>query len=134
MKYTVSAVLILLFIVGCANWGGNNPLGVTGGSENGYGKNQDLNLPTSNGGGSQNLIGTWRSDTGADDYEIIIFNSNGTYDVRIYEDGIFQFGLSGSYTVSGNQITLEYEGEFIVLFYTLSDDRLILNGVTYYRD
>ncbi len=57
MKYTINVAMILLFIVGCANWGGQNPVGVTGGSESGYGKNQDLNLPAPQSGSGQDIIG-----------------------------------------------------------------------------
>ena len=140
MKYTLSVVLILLFIIGCANWGGNNPLGVTGGSESGYGKNQDLNLPAPQMGGDQNIVGSWRNNTGvgAENYEIITFKSNGEFEIRIYEDGIFQFGFGGDYTVSGNQITLYYEEvPAVVLTFQLINDQLTLfydgESETYYR-
>ncbi len=41
-----SVSLVMLFMFGCANWGGNNPVGVTGGSDQGYGMANDIKLPT----------------------------------------------------------------------------------------
>jgi hypothetical protein len=76
---TTSIFLAMLFMAGCANWGGNNPVGVTGGSESGYGESSDLNLPPSGSQPSGQLVGTWRHDYGGGDYELLEIKSNGQY-------------------------------------------------------
>ena len=141
MIKTISVItgisLAIFFLVSCANWGGNNPVGVTGGSEQGYGESGDLNLPSSGSESAEKLIGTWRHDYGGGDYEILEFKSNGKYEVEFYENNDYEFGYSGNYSVSGNIITLWIEGQPITVTYSLSGDQLRLSqgGETaiYYR-
>jgi hypothetical protein len=48
-------------IIGCAQWGGDNPLGITGGSYGGYGQDNDINLqnPTNSNTLDPALLGEW---------------------------------------------------------------------------
>ena len=141
MVRTISVItsisLAIFFLVSCANWGGNNPVGVTGGSEQGYGESSDPNLPSSGSESPEKLIGTWRHDYGGGDYEILEFKSNGKYEVEFYENNDYEFGYSGNYTVSGKTITLWIENQPFTLTYSLSGDQLRLSqgGETaiYYR-
>ncbi len=141
MIKTISVItsisLAMFLLVSCANWGGNNPVGVTGGSEQGYGQSGDLNLPSSGSESAVKLIGTWRYDYGGSNYEILEFKSNGKYEVEFYDNNDYEFGYSGNYTVSGNKITLWVEGKTMMVTYSLSGDQLTLfwegNPITYYR-
>ena len=141
MIRTISVItsisLAIFFLVSCANWGGNNPVGVTGGSEQGYGGSSDLNLPSLGSESAEKLIGTWRHDNGGGDYEILEFKSNGKYEFSFYENNDYEFGYSGKYTVSGNTITLWIENQPFALTYSLNGDQLRLSQggeiATYYR-
>jgi hypothetical protein len=141
MIRTISVItsisLAMFFLVSCANWGGNNPVGVTGGSDQGYGESSDLNLPSSGSESAAELIGTWRHDYGGGNYEIFDFKSNGRYEIYFYENNNYEFGYSGNYTVSGNTITLWVEGQPMMVTYSLKSNRLTLflegNPTTYYR-
>lgn len=141
MKRTISVItsisLAMFLLVSCANWGGNNPVGVTGGSEQGYGESSDLNLPSSGSESAVKLIGTWRHDYGGGNYEILEFKSNGRFEIAAYENNNLEFSYSGNYTVSGNTITLYIEGQPVTATYSISGDRLTLflggNPTTYYR-
>jgi len=132
-----SLSIAMLFMFGCANWGGNNPVGVTGGSAEGYGLANDLKLPESSSGSSSDLIGSWRHDNGGGDYEIITFNSNGRYSIASYENNSLEFSYSGNYSTSGNSITLYIEGDPYSGTYSIRGDELTLNilgeNQTYYR-
>lgn len=117
-----TVLLILLIFTGCSNWGGNNPVGVTGGSEQGYGQGtgagENINIL---------LIGTWRHDYYSNHYEIITLSSNGTWDYKEYYYDILNEHEFGAFSVSGNTITVIMEGEepFTVEF-SINGDELTL--------
>jgi hypothetical protein len=133
----VSLSLAMLFMFGCANWGGNNPVGVTGGSDQGYGKASDLGLPSAGSSSSSNLIGSWRSDYGGGDYETITFTDNGKFNLAVFENNDLDFSYSGNYTTSGNSITLYIEGNPYSGTFSVQGDVLTLNifneSQTFYR-
>ena len=138
MKWNIAAVtFVIWFMCGCANWGGNNPVGVTGGSDQGYGQSGDLNLPSTGSESASQLVGSWRYDHDRGEYEIIEFKSNGRYSFRYYENGEYIIGISGNYTVSGNTLTIWYEGEMSMMNFEVDDDSLTLyrggEVITYYR-
>jgi hypothetical protein len=129
-------LLTVLLLVGCARWGGNNPVGVTGGSEEGYGEFKDLGIISSSGSSAQ-LVGTWRHDYGGGDYEILEIQSNGRFQISVYDNNNLELEYSGNYTVSGNTITLWIEGQPVTVNYSLDGDFLTLffegEQTTYYR-
>jgi hypothetical protein len=134
---TMSFSIAILFMFGCANWGGNNPVGVTGGSEQGYGTTSDLNLPAPVPGSSSDLIGTWRADYGGGDYELLTFTANGKFNIAVYDNNDLDFSYSGNYSTSGNTLTLYIEGQPYTGTFSVRGDVLTLSifddSQTYYR-
>ena len=130
-------VLVILIFSGCANWGGNNPVGITGGSDQGYGEAKDLDLPSVGSGSEASLIGSWRHEYSSGEYEIITFNQNGKFSMSYYDDGFLQFSFSGNYSTSGTSITLFVEGQPLSGNYSIQGDELTLylpgDSQTYYR-
>ncbi|TFH01293.1 MAG: hypothetical protein E4H13_05285 [Calditrichales bacterium] len=130
MKNKISVItfiaLAMLLIIGCANWGGDNPMGITGGSEQGYGKSNDLDLPAPESGPAENLVGTWRHNFAPGEYEIIEFKSNGKFTIDYYENYRRQYEISGNFTTSGKTLTFWIEGQPSEATYTLINDRLSL--------
>lgn len=127
-----TALVISIIFTGCGNWGGNNPVGVTGGSGQGYGENSDLL------GTKSLLVGSWRHDY-YNDYEIITFSSNGAWESKYYDDGYLEYHFTGTYSVSGNELTISVGGmSFITYTFSVNGDELTLvhpnyGSVTYYR-
>ena len=129
--------IAMLCMFGCANWGGNNPVGVTGGSERGYGQASDLGLSSPSSSSSSNLVGSWRADYGGGDYETITFTANGKFTIAVYDKNDLEFSYSGNYSTSGNTITLYIEGQPYSGTFSVNGDVLILtifdDSQTYYR-
>ena len=128
-----TALLISLIFTGCSGWGGNNPVGVTGGSEQGYGQGT---------GAGENLtillIGTWRHDYSSHEYTTITFSSNGDWDYKhYYYDNLYDHDV-GTYSVSGNKITITEEGYSVTVTFSINGNELTLtypgeNPITFYR-
>lgn len=135
------AFLSSVLSIQCSKLGGTDPVGVTGGSDSGYGIFNDIwrtGSGSGNGSGvNPNLVGSWRHEYAGDDYETITFYSNGSFQISYFQEG-FSGTIDGTYSVSGNQITLYIEGETIIITYSLSGDELTLflqgeGSVVYYR-
>ena len=111
IKIIYIAFVVLVFIIsGCGQGSGDNPVGVTGGSANGYGSQYESEGDNgSNGGnGSDNeLIGKWRHDYDAGEYETFSFSSDGTFYYEYYYNYQLDYSFSGTYSVNGNQLTME---------------------------
>jgi hypothetical protein len=141
LTYSIISLFFTILIIGCAQWGGDNPLGITGGSEEGYGQGSDLNLPDPSGGSNSNLVGSWRYNyPDSYDYMTWTFNANGNLEVRYHLDGedfslfgtystsgnaitinLFQEPVDGTYSINGDQLTIYIEGDVIIL-YRVTDD------------
>jgi hypothetical protein len=110
----ISAVLLgLLLISGCSgNLEGNNPEGVTGGQQNGYGSfGSGLNSGSDHGDVSTEIIGQWRfDDSGSDYFEVLTFNSNGTIHLMQYYSSSDIDNYDGTYSVSGNMLNMNLSG------------------------
>lgn len=136
-KYTylcIGIILVLALLVGCGQTGSNNPAGITGGPGE--------IAPNPGGGSAAELVGTWlyvvyydyRQDYKLEEY--LTFYSNGEYDIidywyywdDYYENWVLEdvYSVEGTYSVSGNQITLYYEGVELLVTYSISDDQLTL--------
>jgi hypothetical protein len=137
--YFLAPALFFLLIIGCAQWGGDTPLGITGGSEDGYGKTGDLAAPaTSDGQVDDQLIGSWRSAAGGSQYTILTFYANGDFEIDYYYQDQYWYGLEGTYSVSGNMINMYFDGDSDSGTYSITGNRLIITtdgrSTTYYRD
>ena len=80
MKKVISITLLLLFILGCGQQSGNDPVGATGGDTNGYGSVSGIpsDIPI-----DMQLLGTWIDQYGYDYYffHMYKFNADGTAEV-----------------------------------------------------
>ena len=141
MKYLrIFALIFLVFIfcliVACGQGGNSNPVGVLGGGDTGYGKNAPTFESEDGGGDDESLVGTWRHDVAADEYEVLIFGADGSC-VDLYYDSGYQYTMSGSYSVNGDYLTIIIPGlgQFTNRI-ELSNDSLTIYfdvPVTYYR-
>jgi len=103
-KYIAHFIVSLLFtfmLGGCAQWGGDNPVGITGGSDEGYGQSGNLNLPQN----GSDLVGSWRYDISESRYQIWTFSVNGNLTVIYYNNDQINT-QHGTYTTSDNNISL----------------------------
>jgi len=104
--YFIISALFIFLLIGCARWGGDNPLGITGGSDQGYGQNNDLNLSDTSAVKTIDplLLDTWYR---YNYYMIgaITFNANGTFNAA--GDIIISHNqyINGTYFTSGYTIT-----------------------------
>jgi hypothetical protein len=126
---SIIPALFVLMMAGCAQWGGDNPLGITGGSEVGYGQSSDLNLPySSNPGIDPDLIGTWRYDLYQGRYELLIFEESGDFAAESYSENQMYYRTTGTYSVSGNTLNLTYMGATYPWIYSISQNRLTIDS------
>ena len=136
-KITYLALLVVVFIISnCGQGGDINPTGVTGGSDEGYGSRTDISDTKGDGDGDgnyQELIGSWRSDYDTNSYYIWVFNSDGTFEYYdIWQGELWEYH-SGTYSVSGNTISVTGDGySFDITFY-VSGNELTLDGEVFYR-
>jgi hypothetical protein len=120
MKKYLSYLIVSLLaglIVGCAQWGGDNPLGITGGGKEGYGQNNDLNLPEITGKIDPALVGVWRTDESYSGLELTL-NADGSFTAEIYIEGELDEILEGTWGVSGENLLLTVEGDTIFCPFT----------------
>ncbi len=120
--------LFILIITGCAQWGGDNPLGITGGSEEGYGQNNDLYLPDPSAENTLDpeLLGRWINNISEAEYEIWTFNSDGTMRTVYYQDS-YNFTINGTYYTSAGSITINSSNEIMTGSYSISGNRLTIS-------
>ncbi len=117
-------------IGGCAQWGGDNPLGITGGSNNGYGKNNDLNLPDGSDQIDPDLVGVWSMY----DYPyslVYTFNADGTYQIEEYFYDSLDDSYEGTWSVSGNILTLSSNDGSSIMTYEINGNQLTLTQGDY---
>ncbi len=120
IQYIIISILFVLMLAGCAQRGGHNPLGVTGGSDGGYGKSRDLYRESSTLQNDINLDGVW-----SDNSETVTFNSNGTFEIKSDKKTSI-----GTYNTLENTLTLNFEEGFSATYeYSLTEDRLVLKDI-----
>ncbi len=118
--FSIVFLLAILILSTCAQRGGNNPVGVTGGSEGGYGHSRDYYRESSSFQNDDNLYGVW-SDNG----ETVTFNTNGTFEIKSEKKT-----SAGTYNTLKNTLTLNFEEGFSITYsYSLSKDRLVLKDI-----
>ena len=118
--------LLAVLIAGCAQWGGDNPLGITGGSKEGYGQNNDLNLPENSGEIDPELLGSWTS-YGDLSSTVFTFFTDGTFMMEHYLENQLDRTISGRWSVSGNTLTISSGGNSEVYTYLVDGNQLILS-------
>ena len=127
LAYILLSVLIVVAIFsGCGNITGYDPVGVLGGSDRGYGNEYTSKLGGSDVPATSSILGTWRADYGAGDYDIISFLSNGNVTWRIYENYSLSYNFSGTFSVSGNQIIMYINGTQLIMTYVINGNNLTL--------
>jgi hypothetical protein len=119
----ISCSLLIFLISACSQWGGDNPLGITGGSKEGYGQNGDLFLP---GEIDQEILGSWII-SGEISYQIFTFYADGTFSIENYLEDQLARTVSGLWGVSGHELTLRSGGKSEVYRYQVNSNELILS-------
>ena len=126
ISYVLVSLLFAFMLMGCAHWGGDSPLGITGGSDGGYGENSDLNLPNPSNGVDTELLGNWRYNETQNTYSLFTFNSNGTFSFEAYYRETSIYGFSGDYSTAGDELTLNYNSQSVTISYSIHGNRLTL--------
>jgi hypothetical protein len=116
--------LLPLVFIGCGQFAGDNPEGVTGGA-NGYG----ILLPGMESGHDLGgLVGTWRHDYQSGEYEVITLSSNGAFTYRYYYNNILDDSFDGTVSTSGDYLQIQITGgESLTLPYTLEGNYLTID-------
>jgi hypothetical protein len=122
-EYGVLKLGLLLVVLGCSQWNNEDPVGISGGGESGYGK---ATMTT-----EQSIVGVWRDTNigNADSYHQYIFNADMTYNYKYYYNGFINNDINGTYQVRGDILYLylgDYEIEYKII--------LSLNQLTLIRD
>jgi len=118
-------LLFAVLSIYCSQWGGSNPVGVTGGSSTGYG-DQSNNIPYDN---LSLLVGSWKSIDDIESFEYIVFTFYANSQVKITlksktsED---DFSYWGSYEVNMDELILSIEDDTVVYSFFIVNDILYL--------
>jgi hypothetical protein len=126
ISFLFPAILIIsVAFLACGHLVDNTPLGVTAGGENGYGSLGGSIGSGGGGGGVDNaLLGTWRYDITAHDYEILIVNANHTFEIQVYQSDTLIYTYSGTYSASNGILTITYGSESETWSYSISGNTL----------
>lgn len=125
-SYFILSLLIIFIITGCAQWGGDNPLSITGGSGEGYGQNDDLILPENSGNIDPALVGMW-SYLGSNIDIMFTFYTDGTFRVQEYSNDHWRESMAGTWSVSGKTLTFNENGKSSACLYSIHGTQLTLN-------
>jgi len=112
----------IVMISSCANWGGENPVGVTGGSGSGYGEMENWNPATD----FNQLVGSWRFDYDDGDYIIFTFSADGSLVIDQYVNYDIYNTIISNYTVEEDILTITLYGENIQYTFSISGNILTL--------
>jgi hypothetical protein len=100
--------LVLLVLSGCGHLDGNDPEGVIGGHEGGYGS---FGTGIGNEYFPDLLSGSWSHSDNQGNYDIITFHADGTMGVESFNPvGTLQHARNGSYFISTDRIDLNVPG------------------------
>ena len=125
ISYFITCLSFTIMIVGCAQWGGDNPIGITGGSEEGYGQNGALNLHQPSDGNNPDLVGSWRYIISQSSYTIWTFSSNGNFTVTSYYGETITTRY-GSYSTSGESISITIQQQSNTGTYSIQGNHLTI--------
>jgi hypothetical protein len=117
IQHAIIPILLVFLLAGCAQRGDHNPLGITGGSDGGYGRSQDLYRESSSIQDDNNIYGLW-----ANNNLTVTLNSDGTFELK--SDQKINVG---TFIRLKDTLTLKFrDGSSITYSYTLTKDRLVL--------
>jgi hypothetical protein len=125
ISYFITCLLFSFVLVGCAQWGGDNPVGITGGGDDGYGQNSALNLPQPSDGTTNDLVGSWRYNVNQSTYMIWTFSINGNLTATYYYNDNY-YSSYGTYSTSGNSITYTLQQQTSTGTYTIRGNHLTI--------
>ena len=121
----LSVLFLVLSFFACGQWQGNNPVGVTGGSENGYG----LDSPW----GSEEdtmmakVVRSW-STSGRDEILVYQFNSNKSVTIETVSNGNQAIPENGTFDVDGNKIRVNMADGYEIFTYFSTNQELVSTG------
>jgi hypothetical protein len=106
---------------GCGQRGDlHNPLGLTGGSDGGYGKRQSYYYDSSIPQNDNSVVGVWTETD-----KTLTINSDGTFELKSVEEI-----RTGTYDKVKDNLTLNFKDGFSITYtYRLVKDRLNLEEV-----
>ena len=120
IQYIIIPILLVLLLAGCAQRGDHNPLGITGGSDGGYGRSQDLYRESPSIQGDNNIYGVWTNNN-----LTVTLKANGTFELK--SDQKINVG---TFSTSNDKLTLKFkDGSAITYSYSLTKDRLMLEEI-----
>ena len=97
------ATLAALTTMACGSIEGNDPIGVTGGGENGYGGNGDRIVQWS----AQRLTGRWWTQYYLEDDRYLTLNADGTAGYKFYDNGELIYFAAGVWRADGHNFIIE---------------------------
>ena len=113
----IASLLAILILSTCAQRGGHNPVGATGGSDGGYGYSKDYYRESANLQGNDNISGIWKSDNST-----VTLNTDGTFEFKSSQEI-----SSGTFTKSNETVTFYHEDGTTKKFkFRLDQDHLLL--------
>ena len=113
----IASLLAILILSTCAQRGGHNPVGATGGSDGGYGYSKDYYRESANLQENDNIFGIWNSDNST-----VTLNADGTFEFKSNQEISI-----GTFSKSKDTITLNNEDGTTKEFkYDLDRDHLLL--------
>ena len=115
--FSIVFLLVIVIFSTCAQRGGFSPVGVTGGSEGGYGYSKDYYRESSNNGNGENIYGIW-----VDSNETLTLNTEGSFELKSDE----QISV-GTFNILEDTFSLNYkDGTSLIYKYILTRDRLVI--------
>jgi hypothetical protein len=128
--YIIILLLGFALLAGCGHLVGNNPEGVTGGHENGYGSGWGAS--SSGYYPDAALFGIWNRNDASDILETISFLQDGQYSYQRYENGSLASSGNGAFSVNGSSITIILDGAQRDGSFSINGDvlNLTIDGVT----
>jgi hypothetical protein len=120
-QLSAGVLLMAAILVGCGQINGNNPVGVTGGGDDGYGWTGTSSLDRLD----PRLFGSWMHRVSSDAFQEYVFYSDGDCDLWNFANGE---GLvtHGTYKAFANRIAISLT-ESVEGFYAVSGEMLMLN-------
>jgi hypothetical protein len=121
----IISIISLFLISACGQRGGNSPLGVTGGGDDGYGSyGSDYDW-----GYYYAILGSWQHDQAPGGFEVVTFSSEGVINVEFFDKaGHSQLTEKGSYLISGKRLYIKMPGWNLGAgTFEVADNLLVLN-------
>jgi hypothetical protein len=119
---SIVSLFSIFLLSTCAQRGGNDPLGVTGGSHGGYGYSKDYyrNIQDGVAQGSSEIFGVW-----TDDDITITIDRDGTFKIKSAEKI-----RAGTFSIVEDQLTLSFkDGTILSYSYTFTKEQLTLEEI-----